>query len=118
MKFELPVMSYNDVGVMVKRALDAACWDLSGLRDNPGDQCWIDSVEESRAGLEAWVNYQRQTFPNYESSCMLDYEKHWSPCFPFDRVTDRWEFDEAANSWVIVKWSRRRIITRNPKGQK
>jgi len=116
--FTMPEMSYNDIGAMVKRALDAACWDLSGLREHPDDHRWAEAAEESRIELEAWVNYQRQAFPDMESGCMLNYEKHWSPRLPFERGQDTWEFDEAKNSWVVVKPKGKRIVTREPKGQK
>jgi hypothetical protein len=116
--FKMPEMSYNDVGAMVKRALDAACWDLSGLREHPNDQNWIDSAEQSRAELGAWVNYQRQAFPDMESGCMLDYERHWSPRLPFNRGEDRWEFFAAGNTWTVIKPNGKVIATRLPKDQK
>jgi hypothetical protein len=116
--FKMPELSYNDVGAMVKRALDAACWDLSGQREHPDDPRWAESVEESRAELEAWVNYQRQAFPDMESGCMLDYERHWSPRLPFERGQDLWVFNVTENSWVVVKPKGKRVVTRKPRDQK
>lgn len=116
--FQMPELSYNDIGTLIHKALDAANWNLAGVRDNPGDQSWVEAAEETKADLYAWINYQRQMFPEFESSCMLDYEHHWRPRLPFDRGLDRWEFFAAGDTWTIVKPNGKVIATRDPKGKK
>lgn len=63
---------------------------------------------------EAWVNYGRQTFPLEPSHFMLAYEEHWGARLPFE-MGDRWLFDHALNSWVIVKMNGEQIVTARPK---
>jgi hypothetical protein len=116
--FKMPELTYSDLDKLVQKALDAACWDLAGARDHPEDSIWGESAKESQAELEAWVNYQRQAFPEMESSCMLDYERHWRPRLPFNRGEDRWVFNVTENSWVVMKPKGKRIVTRLPKDQK
>jgi hypothetical protein len=116
--FKMPELTYREVDKLVHMALDGACWNLSGARDHPEDKSWAEAAEESRIELEAWVNFQRQAFPEYESSCMLDYERHWSPHLPFNRGEDRWEFFAAGNTWTVIKPNGKVIATRLPKDQK
>lgn len=112
MTFTMPELSRRDIDVLTTKALDDACWNLSGVRDHPEDASWSEAAAESSAAYAAWVNYSRQTYPDMPSGFMLDYEKQWGPGLPF-RDGDRWEFNPNVNSWVIVKPSGKSIVTRD-----
>jgi hypothetical protein len=111
MTFTMPNLGRRQVDLLTKAAYDQTCWELSYADDDPR---WIEHAEKSGAVFEAWVNYSRQTFPNDQSGYMLDYERHHGASLNFNSG-DRWEFDETAKSWVIVKPNGKRTVTRDPK---
>ena len=108
--FEMPGIGRREVDLLTEKALDDANWACSKKYGDP-DSDW---ARETAQQYYAWVNYSRQTFPDSPSNFMLEYERGHGCRLPFDHG-DRWEFNEQADSWVIVKPDGQKIITRKPK---
>lgn len=114
MTFPMPKIGWGEVRLLTTQAWENACWVLSGTKRAEDPVRWDSALISAIAEFDAWVNYARQEYPEYNGDFMLDYEQHWGACVPFENG-DRWVFDIPANSWMIVKPDGKLIITRNLK---
>lgn len=112
--FKMPEIGLREIDLLTKKALDDANWAGAAVCGEPDSDWDRECVQR----YHDWVNYGRQMFPDRAGNFMMSHEAGHGCRLPFDEG-DRWEFDEAKDGWVILKWpTGRRIVARKPKEQK
>src|SRR6478609_1061893 len=103
MIFPMPEIGHYEVTVLIRAALHQANAFASDLRrvreDNTDTRGYVEAAERSKREYEAWVNFQRENWPQLRSDFIIDSDG--DTLYLDFKKGHHWEFRD--QKWHIVK---------------